>query len=147
MTASGQHFAWLNPLLDTGWFGWLSVTDAICYHDGHRALASVRESDFREVPIFGDDGRLRDEQIIRITDIGFPESVLLDTDAWLCHLLRQPEFQRRMTGCEFRYRSAATTPRPSARPARARGCSRCAGARRSRCSSARPATAACSSTR
>jgi deoxyhypusine synthase len=102
VTASGQHYAWLNPLLDTGWFGWLSVTDAICYHDGHRALQSVRESDFREVPIFGDDGRLRDQAIIRITDIGFPESVLLDTDAWLCHLLRRPEFQRRMTGCEFR---------------------------------------------
>ena len=47
VTASGQHYAWLNPLLDSGWFGWLSVTDAICYHDGHRALASVRESDFR----------------------------------------------------------------------------------------------------
>ena len=102
VTASGQHFAWLNPLLDTGWFGWLSLTDAICYHDGHRALASVRESDFRSVAIAGDDGRLRDEQIIRIADIGFPESVLLDTDAWLCHLLRLPEFQRRMTGCEFR---------------------------------------------
>src|SRR5262249_54180510 len=39
VTASGQHYAWLNPLLDTGWFGWISVTDAICYHDGHRALA------------------------------------------------------------------------------------------------------------
>jgi deoxyhypusine synthase len=103
VTASGQHYAWLNPLLDTGWFAWLSITDAICYHDGHRALASVRDSDFREVPIFGDDGRLRDEEIIRITDIGFPESVLLDTDAWLCHLLQRPEFQRRMTGCEFRH--------------------------------------------
>ncbi len=102
VTASGQHFAWLNPLLDTGWFGWLSVTDAICYHDGHRALQSVREGDFREVALFGDDGELRDQEIIRIADIGFPESVLLDTDAWLQHLLRRPEFQRRMTGCEFR---------------------------------------------
>jgi len=103
VTASGQHYAWLNPLLDTGWFGWISVTDAICYHDGHRALESVREGDFREVPIFGDDAQLRDEEIIRITDIGFPESVLLDTDAWLCALLRRPEFQRKMTGCEFRH--------------------------------------------
>lgn len=102
VTASGQHYAWLNPLLDTGWFGWVSATDAICYHDGHRALASVREADFREVPIFGDDAKLRDQEIIRITDVGFPESVLLDTDAWLCELLRRPEFQRRMTGCEFR---------------------------------------------
>jgi deoxyhypusine synthase len=103
VTASGQHYAWLNPLLDTGWFAWLSVTDAICYHDGHRALASVREADFREVALFGDDGQLRDQEVIRIADIGFPESVLLDTDAWLCHLLRRPEFQRRMTGCEFRH--------------------------------------------
>lgn len=103
VTASGQHYAWLNPLLDSGWFAWISVTDAICYHDAHRALASVAEQDFHEVPIFGDDGALRDEEVIRITDVGFPESVLLDTDGWLCELLRRPEFQRRMSGCEFRH--------------------------------------------
>ena len=102
VTASGQHYAWLNPLLDTGWFAYLSVTDAVCYHDAHRALDSVAESDFTEVPIFGDDGQLREEEVIRITDIGFPESVLLDTDRYLCRLLRLPEFQRRMTGPEFR---------------------------------------------
>jgi deoxyhypusine synthase len=102
VTASGQHYAWLNPLLDTGWFAYLSVTDAICYHDAHRALESVAESDFTEVPIFGDDGQLRSEETIRITDIGFPEGVLLDTDRYLCRLLRLPEFQRRMTGPEFR---------------------------------------------
>jgi len=102
VTASGQHYAWLNPLLDTGWFAWLSVTDAICYHDLHRALESVREADFREVPIFGDDAQLRDDAVIRITDIGFPEEVLLDTDAFLRQLLRQPAFQRRMSGPVFR---------------------------------------------
>lgn len=104
VTASGQHYAWLNPLLESGWFAWISVTDAICYHDGHRAMESVAERDFIEVPIAGDDGALRDEEIIRIADLGFPESVLLDTDAWLCRLLRQAEFQRRMSGCEFRHR-------------------------------------------
>lgn len=103
VTASGQHYAWLNPLLESGWFAWISVTDAICYHDGHRALGTVEEQDFVEVPIFGDDGELRDDEIIRITDVGFPEKVLLDTDAWLCQLLRRPEFQRKMTGCEFRH--------------------------------------------
>ena len=102
VTASGQHYAWLNPLLDSGWFGWISVTDAICYHDGHRALKQVQESDFREVPIFGDDGQLRDDEVIRITDIGFPEGVLLDTDTWLQAMLREAAFQRRMTGPEFR---------------------------------------------
>jgi deoxyhypusine synthase len=103
VTASGQHYAWLNPLLESGWFAWISVTDAICYHDGHRALRTVAEQDFKEVPIHGDDGALRDDEIIRITDVGFPESVLLDTDVWLCELLRRPEFLRRMTGCEFRH--------------------------------------------
>ena len=103
VTASGQHYVWLNPLLDSGWFAWVSVTDAICYHDLHRALESVREADFREVPIHGDDARLRDESIIRITDIGFPEDVLLDTDAFLRQLLRRPEFQRRMSGPQFRH--------------------------------------------
>lgn len=103
VTASGQHYAWLNPLLESGWFAWLSVTDAICYHDLHRALHSVSDSDFREVPIFGDDARLRDDAVIRITDIGFPEEVLLDTDAFLRELLRRPEFQRRMSGPVFRH--------------------------------------------
>ena len=38
VTLSGQQHTWLNPLLDTGWFMLLSTTDAVCYHDGHRAL-------------------------------------------------------------------------------------------------------------
>ncbi len=103
VTASGQHIAWLNPLLDTGWFVLVSTTDAVCYHDGHRALDSAREHPFFEVPIFGDDSALRDEEIIRITDIGFDEAVLLDQDTFLCACLARPEFQRRMTGTEMRH--------------------------------------------
>ena len=80
VTVSGQHYVWLNPLLDTGWFAYISTTDAVCYHDGHRALKDAASMPFREVPIFGDDGSLRDEEIIRVTDIGFPEKVLLDQD-------------------------------------------------------------------
>ena len=30
VTVSGQHQAWLNPLLETGWFAYLSTTDAVC---------------------------------------------------------------------------------------------------------------------
>ncbi len=107
VTASGQHYAWLNPLLDTGWFAWISVTDAICYHDAHRALRSVQESDFTEAPLFGDDAELREEGVIRIADLGFPEDVLLDTDRWLRELLARDEFQRRMAGPEFRHRLGA----------------------------------------
>lgn len=103
VTVSGQHRTWLNPLLDTGWFCMLSTTDAVCYHDGHRALDRAREHPFHEVPIFGDDGSLRDERTIRVTDVGFDEDVLLDQDRYLRGILRHPDFQRRMTGPEFRH--------------------------------------------
>lgn len=102
VTASGQHLAWLNPLLDTGWFCLVSTTDAVCYHDGHRGLDDAAEHPFHHVPIFGDDGGLRDDRIIRITDIGFDEDVLLDQDHFVSACLLQPEFQRRMTGPEMR---------------------------------------------
>lgn len=103
VTASGQHHAWLNPLLDTGWFVLVSTTDAVCYHDGHRSLKAAAQHPFFEVPIHGDDGALRDESIIRITDIGFDETILLDQDRFLSHCLRKPEFQKRMTGTEMRH--------------------------------------------
>ncbi len=102
VTVSGQHYAWLNPLLDTGWFAYISTTDAVCYHDGHRALNDAKKNPFTEVAIFGDDGALRDEKTIRVTDIGFPEDVLLEQDQFVTACLREPEFQRRMTGTEFR---------------------------------------------
>jgi deoxyhypusine synthase len=103
VTASGQHLAWLNPLLDSGWFCLVSTTDAVCYHDGHRGLDGARAHPFHEVPIFGDDGELRDERTIRITDIGFDEDVLLEQDRFVSACLMQPEFQRRMTGTELRH--------------------------------------------
>ena len=42
VTLSGQGRTWLGPLLDTGWFCLLSTTDAVCYHDGHRALDEAK---------------------------------------------------------------------------------------------------------
>ena len=102
VTASGQHLAWLNPLLDTGWFCLVSTTDAVCYHDGHRALDRAGAEPFHEVPIFGDDGALRDDKVIRITDIGFDEEILLDQDDFIARCLAQPEFQRKMSGTVMR---------------------------------------------
>jgi deoxyhypusine synthase len=103
VTVSGQHFAWLNPLLDTGWFAMISTTDAVCYHDGHRSLDSAAKHPFHEVAIFGDDGALRDERTIRVTDIGFDEDLLLDQDKFLAAMLAEREFQRKMAGTEFRW--------------------------------------------
>ena len=119
VTVSGQHQAWLIPLLETGWVAYLSTTDAVCYHDGHRCLDS-HEDPIHEVPIFGDDGALRDEKTIRVTDMAFDEEVLLDQDRFLTACLTQPEFQKKMTGTELRYRLghyyAAQEERNSVRP-------------------------------
>src|SRR5277367_2939153 len=103
VTVSGQHQAWLIPLLETGWVAYLSTTDAVCYHDGHRSLTDHRDPIF-EVPIWGDDGALRDEHTIRVTDMAFDEEVLLDQDRFLTAALLRPEFQRTMTGTELRFK-------------------------------------------
>jgi len=107
VTVSGQHQAWLIPLLETGWVAYLSTTDAVCYHDGHRSLNGHTKDPIYEVPIFGDDGKLRDEGVIRVTDMGFDEAVLLDQDKFLTAVLARPDFQKKMTGTELRYRLGA----------------------------------------
>src|SRR5689334_15289834 len=106
VTVSGQHRAWLIPLIETGWIAYLSTTDAVCYHDGHRSLDGHRDAVF-EVPIWGDDGALREEGTIRVTDMAFEEQVLLDQDRFLSAVLLRPEFQHRMTGTELRHRLGA----------------------------------------
>ena len=103
VTVSGQHHTWLLPLLETGWVAYLSTTDAVCYHDGHRSLDAYKSGPIHEVPIFTDDGALRAEGTIRVTDMAFDENVLLDQDRFLTAVLSRPEFQRKMTGTELRY--------------------------------------------
>lgn len=103
VTVSGQHQAWLIPLLETGWVAYLSTTDAVCYHDGHRSLEAHTQDTVFEVPIFGDDGALREEGTIRVTDMAFAEQVLLDQDTYISAILRRPEFQKKMTGTEMRF--------------------------------------------
>ena len=102
VTVSGQHQAWLIPLLESGWVAYLSTTDAVCYHDGHRSLDNRRDP-VHEVPLFGDDAALREERTIRVADMAFDEDILLDQDRFVSALLRLPEFQRKMTGTEFRH--------------------------------------------
>jgi deoxyhypusine synthase len=104
VTVSGQHQAWLIPLLETGWVAYISTTDAVCYHDGHRSLDAHTKDPVYEVPIFGDDGGLRDDGVIRVTDMGFDEAVLFDQDRYLTAVLTRPEFQKKMTGTELRWR-------------------------------------------
>jgi deoxyhypusine synthase len=46
---------------------------------------------------------LRDEEVVRIYDIFFDYSVLLDTDAFFRRVIEAPEFQRPMSTAEFHY--------------------------------------------
>jgi deoxyhypusine synthase len=71
ITVSAQHRTWLIPILETGWVAYLSTTDAVCYHDGHRSLHPYGEDPIHEVPINSDDGALRSEGTIRVTDMAF----------------------------------------------------------------------------
>ncbi len=73
VTVSGQHQTWLIPLLETGWVAYLSTTDAVCYHDGHRSLDAYNDGPIHEVPIHSDDAALREEGTIRVTDMAFDE--------------------------------------------------------------------------
>jgi deoxyhypusine synthase len=52
---------------------------------------------------FLDDVKLRHEGIIRIYDVLFDYDVLLDTDAFVRHVIQGPEFQRTMGTDEFHY--------------------------------------------
>jgi deoxyhypusine synthase len=52
---------------------------------------------------FVSDVTLRGEEVVRIYDIFFDYSVLLDTDAFFRQIIRSPEFQRSMSSAEFHH--------------------------------------------
>lgn len=101
VTVSDQHRVWLNRLLELGYVSILSLTDAICYHDAHDIVSAGRPC--FEIDMFGSDIRYRREHIIRVTDTGLKEEILLNTDRLFSEILIKPEFQRSMTNPEFRY--------------------------------------------
>lgn len=103
ITLSDQHRAWLIPLIEAGWVTYLTVTDAICYHDGHDCLRHFKERPIGEVNLFGDDGAYCEAGIIRVADTGFEEDILFQQDKMISAVLQQPEFQKRMTTTERNY--------------------------------------------
>jgi deoxyhypusine synthase len=103
ITVSDQHRAWLIPLLKAANTAYITVTDAICYHDGHDCLRKTAERPIREVALFGDDAVLRENGVIRVADTGFAEQILFDQDAVATDILQRPEFQKRMTTTERNY--------------------------------------------
>src|SRR5207244_2976989 len=99
LTPAGLGMSALIPLIKAGFIDWIISTGANFYHDTHFGIGlSMHEGNAQTSDIV-----LRDEQVVRIYDIFFDYSVLLDTDAFFRRVIEAPEFQRPMSTAEFHY--------------------------------------------
>lgn len=99
LTPAGLGCSCLIPLIQAGCIDWMVSTGANLYHDTHFAL---------DLPLhrgspFHSDTELREEGVIRIYDVLFDYTVLLDTDAFYRQLIKAPAFQRPMSTAEFHH--------------------------------------------
>src|SRR5690606_10808459 len=99
LTPTGLGIAALIPLIEAGFIDWIVSTGANLYHDAHFALGL----EMRQGNPFVSDVELRNEEVVRIYDIFFDYTVLLDTDSFFRQILRGEEFQRPMSTAEFHY--------------------------------------------
>jgi len=97
LTPAGLGKSCLIPLIEAGFVDWIISTGANLYHDLHFGLGMNL---YAGSP-FLDDVELRHEGVIRIYDVLFDYDVLLDTDAFVRHVIQGPEFQRPMGTDEF----------------------------------------------
>ena len=99
LTPAGLGMSSLIPLIRAGFIDWIISTGANFYHDAHFGIGlSMHEGNVQTSDIV-----LRGEQVVRIYDIFFDYSVLLDTDAFFRRVIEGPEFQRPMSTAEFHY--------------------------------------------
>jgi deoxyhypusine synthase len=99
LTPAGLGMSALIPLIRAGFIDWVISTGANLYHDTHFGLGlAMHEGNAQTSDIV-----LRDEEVVRIYDIFFGYSVLLDTDAFFRRVIEAPEFQRPMSTAEFHY--------------------------------------------
>ena len=99
MTPAGLGMSSIIPLIESGFVDWIVSTGANLYHDAHFALGM---SMHRGTP-FADDVELREHGVVRIYDIFFDYSVLLQTDKFVREVSARPEFQRPMSTAEYHY--------------------------------------------
>jgi deoxyhypusine synthase len=99
LTPAGLGMSALIPLIEAGFIDWIVSTGANLYHDTHFGLGL----EMRQGNPFVSDIVLREEEVVRIYDIFFDYSVLLDTDAFFRRIISEPEFQRPMSTAEFHH--------------------------------------------
>ena len=99
LTPAGLGISALIPLIKAGFIDWIISTGANLYHDTHFGIGlSLHQGDAKL-----DDRILREEEVVRIFDIFFDYSVLLDTDEFFRRLIEHDEFQKTMSSAEFHY--------------------------------------------
>ena len=101
LTPAGLGMSALIPLIQAGFIDWIIYTGANFYHDTHFGLGLAMHQGNAQTS----DIVLRDEEVVRIYDIFFDYSVLLDTDAFFRRMIEAPEFQKPMSTAEFHYRA------------------------------------------
>ena len=99
LTPAGLGVSALIPLIEAGFIDWIISTGANLYHDTHFGLGLA----LHHGNPFVSDVVLREEEVVRIYDIFFDYSVLLDTDAFFRKIIQSPEFQRPMSSAEFHW--------------------------------------------
>jgi deoxyhypusine synthase len=99
LTPAGLGMSSLIPLIEAGFVDWIISTGANLYHDTHFGLGL----ELRQGNPHVSDVLLREEEVVRIYDIFFDYSVLLDTDAFFRRIIREEEFQRTMSTAEFHW--------------------------------------------
>ncbi|MBI1814483.1 MAG: deoxyhypusine synthase [Deltaproteobacteria bacterium] len=103
LTPAGLGIAAIIPLIEAGMIDWIVSTGANLYHDTHFGIGLAMHVG---TP-FVNDVTLREEGVVRIYDIFFDYTVLLETDAFYRQVIAAPEFQRAMSTAEFHYRVGA----------------------------------------
>ena len=99
LTPAGLGMSALIPLIKAGFIDWIISTGANFYHDTHFGIGLRMHEGSSQIS----DIVLREEQVVRIYDIFFDYTVLLDTDAFFRRVIEGPEFQRPMSTAEFHY--------------------------------------------
>jgi deoxyhypusine synthase len=99
LTPAGLGMSALIPLIEAGFVDWIVSTGANLYHDAHFGIGL----ELRQGNPHVSDVVLRDEEVVRIYDVFFDYSVLLDTDAFFRRVIAADEFQRPMSTAEFHY--------------------------------------------
>ncbi len=101
LTPAGLGMSALIPLIQAGFIDWIISTGANFYHDVHFGLGLAMHQGNAQTS----DIVLRDEEVVRIYDIFFDYSVLLDTDEFFRRMIEAPEFQKPMSTAEFHFRA------------------------------------------